>query len=110
MIKIILALLISLNANALSIKVNTIEIDPLISGKFKAFSSENLDAGYALIDCQSFFQKADFYNAKSSLLSENYISVHECTEIYANIKSCLKQSKIKCLDSNYLFDTGCECK
>jgi hypothetical protein len=65
--------------------------------------------GHIVLDCQSYFQKLDFYNQSSHLIFENYITIDECQELYLNTKSCLEKQGNKCFDSNNIFDESCSC-
>lgn len=62
------------------------------------------------LDCQSFFHKLDFYDAKGLIKIENYISFGECEYLYENFTKCLTTEKIKCVDSEDIFSTDCKCE
>ena len=64
---------------------------------------------YIILDCQSFFQKFDFYNKQNNLLFENYITINECEFLYQKTISCLKEHKRKCFNSDDIFSQDCEC-
>lgn len=66
--------------------------------------------GEVHLDCQSYFQKLDFYDEKSQLLFENYISLSECEYLYKNFSNCLQKEKIKCIDSDDIFNENCQCQ
>ena len=61
------------------------------------------------LDCQSYFHKLDVLDNQGSVLQENFISFGECEYIYKNITQCLKKEKIKCIDSEDIFNTSCNC-
>lgn len=64
---------------------------------------------YAKLDCQSFFHKFDIYTKENKIISENYISFGECEYLYKNINKCLNHEKIKCINSEALFNLDCQC-
>lgn len=61
------------------------------------------------LDCQSFFHKLDFYNKQDQMLFENYISFGECEYLFDNFNKCLKNEKIKCVDTEDIFNESCQC-
>ena len=79
-------------------------------GMFKLTHSKD-EGHYAILDCQSFFQKMDFYTPSDSngIVLENFITMDECEEIYSNIKWCFEQNKNKCFDPNAVLMQSCEC-
>jgi len=73
-------------------------------------SNPNDDARKLQLDCQSFFHKLDIHDKNNNLLSENFISFGECEFLFENFNSCLNQDKIKCVDTEDMFNLDCECK
>jgi hypothetical protein len=77
-------------------------------GMFKLTHSKD-DSHYAILDCQSYFQKMDFKDSQGETMAENFITMDECEEIYSNIKWCFQQNKNKCFDSDAVLIQSCEC-
>lgn len=108
MIKILLTLLFSINTFGYVINVNSIKVEPTFEIRFNLYSDQSTDAS-AVLDCQSFFKKIDFFDKKGLLVSENYITMGECEYLYEQTMSCLDKSLNKCLDSDYIFSDTCSC-
>lgn len=67
------------------------------------------DRYYINLNCQSFFQKLDFYTQDGSLLNENYITINECEQIYLNTLACLENAQHKCLNPDDFLNPNCDC-
>lgn len=105
---ILLVIFISFPAWSIEREFNQIENYNGQYGMFKlSHSKENNH--FAILDCQSFFQKMDFYTANDDIVLENFITMDECEEIYSNIKWCFEQNKNKCFDPNTVLMQSCEC-
>jgi hypothetical protein len=63
----------------------------------------------ANLDCQSFNKKLDFYTNSGQLLKEYYITMNECEYIYLQTLTCFDKNKPKCLNTNNLLKSGCDC-
>ena len=88
--------------------VDQIEIIPTFDVNFLLTNSED-DRYYINLNCQSFFQKLDFYAQDGSLLDENYITIQECEQVYLNTLQCLETDQHKCLDPNDFLNPNCDC-
>lgn len=105
---ILLTLILSSQAMAISLEVSKMNLEEDFQLKFK-LSSDNQKDGHAILDCQSYFQKIDFYDKDDKIVSDNVISIGECEYIHDVIAQCLAANKDKCLDSEDVFNDSCEC-
>lgn len=105
---ILLIIFFTLPVQALQFEFNQIENLDGNYGMFKLTHSKD-DINFAILDCQSYFQKIDFKKVPNINLAENYITMDECESIYGNIKWCFEQNKNKCLDSDAVLLQSCEC-
>jgi hypothetical protein len=96
------------SAFAHQIEVSQIETFPDYDINFKLNGKYNLL--YGQLDCQSFFKKFDFFDQKDRPLAENYITMSECEYIYTNIEQCIAKNSVKCIDSDNIFNTSCDCE
>lgn len=62
------------------------------------------------LDCQSYFHKMDILDSQNNILVENYITFGECEALYYNYKNCIQSEKIKCIDSENIFNEDCKCE
>lgn len=105
---ILLLILFTQPVHALQFEFNQIESYQGSYGMFKLSHSKNEDF-FAILDCQSYFQKMDFKEVPNITLAENFITMDECESIYGNIKWCFEQNKNKCFDSDAVLLQSCEC-
>lgn len=105
---ILLLLFFTLPATALEFEYNQIENFQGSYGMFKLTHSKD-SQHFAILDCQSYFQKIDFKKTPNETLAENFITMDECELIYGNIKWCFEQNKNKCFDSDAVLLQSCEC-
>ena len=86
------------------------EIKP-VSGYTAKFSLEDSTSNdFVILDCQSFFQKADFHDRNGKLTSENFITIGECEYLFNITNTCLANGQVKCFDADYLFNDECPCQ
>lgn len=78
-----------------------------LDANFIMDNSNNSDY-FANLDCQSFFQKLDFYE-NDQLITENFLNISECEFIYGEILQCFKEGKSKCFSTENIFKQGCDC-
>lgn len=64
----------------------------------------------AVLDCQSFFHKFDFYHNPSGEISENFVSTSECQFLYDKISTCIDKEGVVCLETDDIFVDSCYCK
>ena len=104
---IILLCFLSLEVFAFKIEFNKIELEQQWDAKFLLSSSKHKAEG--ILDCQSFFNKLDFYSASGQLISENFVFPDECEEIYSRTIYCLENYGSQCFDSQNIFNNSCDC-
>jgi hypothetical protein len=105
--KLLLLLVLMPSAFAHKIEVSHIETFPDYDINFKLNGKYN--KFYGQLDCQSFFKKFDFFDQTNQVLAENYITMSECEYIYSNIAQCITTTNVKCIDSDNIFNTSCDC-
>lgn len=108
-ILILLPLLLSSLAFASTLEVEKMTAEENFELRFRLVSSQKSD-GHAILDCQSFFQKLDFFDSKGEVTSENYININECEYLHQQTVQCLLKEKKKCFDSDFIFYDACECE
>lgn len=64
---------------------------------------------YGILDCQSFFQKLDFYDLDGLLITENFITINECIQFYEVTARCIEKNNTKCFDMSDIFSPNCNC-
>lgn len=72
-------------------------------------TSKSTRKPYAILDCQSFFQKMDI-KQNQNILHDNVITIQECEFLYKNINFCIKKKTMKCIDSEDIFSEDCHCE
>lgn len=105
-----LIILLMLTSSLLSIET---EFDSMSNPELEAVW--NLENSYdgtisAVLDCQSFFHKLDFYHNPSGEMAENFISFSECKNLYDKISTCIDEEGVVCLDTDDIFVDSCYCK
>ena len=104
------------------ILISLILATPLYANTYlfdKMTTVDNLDANFIMdnsnnsdyfanLDCQSFFQKFDFYE-NDQLITENFLTISECEFIYKETLQCFQDGKSKCFSTESIFKTGCDC-
>lgn len=95
-------------ANAYTNEYSNIEVHPEFEVKFLlTHETDHEDA--IVLDCQSFLNKIDFFDSHDQLISENFIDIHQCEEIYLNTMSCFDQGLPKCIKPEDIFSKSCNC-
>lgn len=105
----LLLLCLTFAANAAKLEVDQMTLIENYDLKFILESSSS-QLSHIELDCQSFFQKVDFFDENGQVSSENFISINECEYLYQQTYSCLKKQKSKCFDSDFLFRDSCDCE
>jgi len=106
--KFIILLLLSNLAIAETFEFNRMDSFADFEIKF-LLTHETDNSNQAVLDCQSFIQKLDFFDEQGSLVSENVIDITECEQIYNNTVSCFNNKQNKCFDTEDIFNTACVC-
>jgi len=89
------------------------EFNELLNTELDAvWELENTNDGTvsAVLDCQSFFHKLDFYHNPSGEMIENFLTTHECQELYYKVTDCLQSQGSICLETDDIFKNQCDCK
>lgn len=107
---ILLPLLLSSIAFATTLEVNKMTLEENFELRFLLEGPPTKTEGHVILDCQSFFQKIDFFDSKGKITSENFISINECEYLYQQTVKCLQKEKRKCFDSEFLFYDECGCE
>ena len=63
----------------------------------------------AVLDCQSFIQKFDFYDDQGNLHFENVININECQYLHNQVVTCFDNNQPKCFDTDNIFKDSCLC-
>ena len=106
---ILLPLLYCSLALATTLDVEKMTTDENFELRFLLEGSQQSE-GHVVLDCQSFFQKIDFFDSNGKITSENFISINECEYLHEQTVSCLQKEKKKCFDSEFIFYDECDCQ
>jgi hypothetical protein len=105
---IIILLLISNIAIAEQFEFNRMDSFDDFELKF-LLTSDTAHDKQAVLDCQSFINKFDFFDDQGQLKYENFININMCEQIYINTMKCFDNNENKCFDSDDILDQNCLC-
>lgn len=104
-----LILMISVSSvSARSFIINSISNLPDYEASFLLTNSKTTDY-YLTLDCQSYFNKLDGFDAAGKLITEHFISTGECYYLWENVKNCIQTAGSKCINTEDLFNPDCSC-
>ena len=105
---ILLALFLSTSVFATTLDITKMTLEENFELRF-LLEGTTPNTGHIILDCQSYFQKVDFFDGAGTAISENVISINECEYLYDVVNKCLLQNKVKCFDTDHLFNDECGC-
>lgn len=110
--RIFITLLLSMTTNVFAAEYRIDQFELRDGFDFSFILSHSKDKQYFInIDCQSFFQKMDFYQrqkGKDMLVKEYFITINECENIMQATDQCLKETGLACFNTDEEY-FGCEC-